>query len=334
MTGAPGANGVSGFGVSSEYGTLRKVVVGSADEVALPPFSKDLSHYNEELRGALERNGGKALDLKSAFPERWERTREQIEGVVATYERFGVEVLRLRPYSDAEKRHLGDLQPGHAQLYPADPVFVIGQHILEICIRRAYRRKEIFPIRDALLPIIEADPEIRYVAMPQAQPHDPAGAGPGPFLEGGDILLLGEDIFVGESHLSSNRAGIDWLARYIEPYGYRVHRMPMQGDLLHALGVMCLLREGLLMAYLPAFVEGLPEPLRDWEVIELTQAEAEAHATVGVSLDERHYMIDPHHNRVMDELGKRGVEPVPVPSDALAFWGGAIRCVTLPLARD
>ena len=322
------------FGVASDFGRLRKVVVGSAEDLVLPPFSQDLSHYNAELRGALEGNGARPLDIRAAFPERWERTREQIDGVAASFERNGVEVLRLRPYSETEKRHLSDLQPGHAQLYPADPVFVIGKHVLEVCIRRAYRRKEVFPIRDALAPMIAADPEIRHVAMPLARPRDPAGEGPGPFLEGGDILLHGRDIFVGQSHLSSNRAGIAWLTRYIEPFGYRVHRMPMQGNLLHALGVLCLLREGLLMAYLPAFTEGLPEPLRDWETIELTEAEAAGHATVGVSLDEGRYMIDPRHKRVMDALGRRGVEPVPVPCDALAFWGGAIRCVTLPLARD
>jgi N-dimethylarginine dimethylaminohydrolase len=45
-------------------------------------------------------------------------------------------------------------------------------------------------------------------------------------------------------------------------------------------------------------------------------------------------MIDARFNRVMDELGKRGIEPVPTPCDAIGFWGGAIRCITLPLRRD
>ncbi len=88
------------------------------------------------------------------------------------------------------------------------------------------------------------------------------------------------------------------------------------------------------MAYMPALAEGLPEPLKDWEVIAISEEEMAHHATVGVSLDERHYMIDPRFNRVMDELGKRGIEPVPTPCDAIGFWGGAIRCITLPLRRD
>ena len=131
---------MQGIGAHSEFGTLREVVVGSAEGLALPPFSKDLSHYNEELRAALLANPGRPLDIRKHFPERWERTVEQMEGVAATYERNGVTVHRLRPYTDEERRYLADLQPGASQLYPADPVFVIGKHYIEISIRRAYRR--------------------------------------------------------------------------------------------------------------------------------------------------------------------------------------------------
>jgi len=322
------------FGSHSEFGTLREAVVGIAANLHLPPFGKDLSHYNDELRAALVANGNRPLDIATSFPERHERTVEQMEGVAATYGKFGVQVHRPRPFTPEEQGYLGALQPGHSQLYPADPVFVIGKHYLEISIRRAYRRKEVFPLRDLVLPMIAADPEAHYVAMPQSQPFTPSGEGPGPFLEGGDILIHGADIMVGQGELCSNAAGLSWLKRYIERWGYRVHAVPIRGQILHALGIMCLLRPGLLMAYLPALAEGLPEPLKDWEVIAITEDEMMHHATVGVSLDERHYMIDARFNRVMDELGKRGIEPVPTPCDAIGFWGGAIRCITLPLRRD
>ena len=89
---------------------------------------------------------------EDAALESWERTVEQMEGVAATYEKHGIKVHRLRPYTEEERRHLGDLQEGWSQLYPADPVFVVGKHYLEISIRRAYRRKEVFPLRDLMLP--------------------------------------------------------------------------------------------------------------------------------------------------------------------------------------
>lgn len=321
------------FGVHSEYGPLREVVVGAAADLALPPYSADLGHYNGELAAALKATDGAALDIAEAFPDRHRATCRQIEDIVAVYEREGVTVHRPRPFTAVEKNHLGDLQPGHSQLYPADPVFVIGKHFLELNIRRAYRRKEIFPLRDVVESLIADDAEARWVAMPQAQPHRPSGQGPGPFLEGGDILINGRDIIVGIGNLCSNRAGVEWLKRYIEPFGYRVHPLPLADGWLHALGVMCLLREGLAMAYLPALPEGLPEPLRGWDIIELTHEEAINHATVGVSLDAHRYMIDPRFNRVIDELARRRIEAIPTPCDAIGYWGGAIRCLTLPLSR-
>lgn len=321
------------IGSYSEFGRLGEVVVGSAVDLHLPPFGKDLSHYNEELRAALLDNGDKPLSVESNFPERYQKTVEQMENVVRILESHGVKVHRPRPYTGEEKRHLGVQQQGWSQLYPADPVFVIGKHYLELSIRRAYRRKEVFPLRDIVLPMIGDDAEAHYVAMPQTAPWSPSGEGPGPFLEGGDILIHGQDIMVGCGELCSDQAGIEWLTRYIERFGYRVHPMPIKGPILHALGFICLLRDGLLMAHLPALRGDLPRPLRNWDVIDITADEMNAHATVGLSLDDSHYMIDPQFTRIMDELSNRGVEPLPAPCDAIGFWGGAIRCITLPLIR-
>lgn len=325
---------MTNFGSYSEFGKLREVVVGSAQNLYLPPFCKDLSHYNSELRDALFRNGDKPLNVATAFPELYERTLEQLENVASIYERFGVRVHRPRSYTREELAHLGVLQEGWSQLYPADPVFLIGKHYLEISIRRAYRRKEVFPLRDIVLPMIENDCHAHHIAMPQSTPWSPSGEGPGPFLEGGDLLIHDKHVFIGLGELCSNQAGADWLKRYIERWGYKVHLIPIKGAILHALGIMCLLRDGLLMAYLPALADGLPKPLKDWDVIEITEDEMRNHATVGVSLDAKHYMLDPNFGRLMDLLASNDVEPVPTPCDAIGYWGGAIRCITLPLSRD
>ncbi len=323
------------FGVHSEYGKLREVVVGILDDFTLPPYGPGLEHYNPELRAALEATGGRVLKVGEAMPERLERAAAQLENIVATYKKHGVAVRRPRPYTDSEKAYLDSLQEGHSGLYAADPVYVLGTHFLELNIRRAYRRKEVFPLREAVMGMIEDDPEAHHVAVPHATPFDPSAEGPGPFLEGGDILICGQDVIVGRNDLlCSNQAGIDWLARYIEPYGYRVHAMAVEGNMLHGLGVLCLIREGLLLAYLPSIVDGLPEPLGDWEIIELREDEARTFATVGVSLDQATYMIDDRNTRVMDELDKRSVTPIPLPAADLGFFGGDIRCSTLPVARD
>ena len=325
---------MTAFGSHSEYGKLREVVIGNADNLTLPPFGNDLRHYNNELRTKLEGTNNKPLLIKEHFPEKWSKTKRQIEEIVKTFEDNDVVVHQLRPYSNEEASYLEHLQKGCSQLYPADPVFIIGNHYLEINIRRAYRRKEVFPIRDKVVPIMEKYSNVNYVAMPPANPWSPSGEGPGPFLEGGDILIYDKNIIVGMGDLCSNFEGIQWLTQYIEQFGYKVFPMPISPNILHALGTMCLLREGLLMAYLPALLEGLPAPLKNWDVIELTYEEMQKHASVGVSLDDKRYMIDPQFSRVIRELHKHHIEAIPTPCDEIGYWGGAIRCLILPLRRD
>lgn len=322
------------FGAHSDFDPLRMAVVGIADNLTLPPYNPTLHHYNDEVIEALKASDCKATSIRQVMPERYEKTAEQLDSLVALYENNGVTVFRPRPYTEEERRYLDDLQPGTSLLYPADPVVTIGKHYIELNIRRAYRRKEVFPLREVVAPLIEADLDARHVAMPAAQPFDPSSGGAGPYLEGGDIVRYGSYLYVGESDIASNRAGTDWLTRYIEPYGYTVYPVPMKGEVLHLLGITCLLREGLLMLYRSEMIaERLPGPLGDWEVIELTEQEASAFATVGVSLDDKRYVMPAGLNRVADELDRRGVEPIQIPYDQVGFWGGSVSCSTQALTR-
>ena len=322
------------IGVFSEYGKLREVAVGHFNDFVYAEWSPSVRYVHPELKALLEAQDGRPLNVQEVLPERYEQTVQQLDDLAATYEKHGVRVHRARRFSDEEKTYLNHLQGGHALIYPADPVYVLGKHFMELCIRRPYRRKEVFPLRDLIFPMLENDQEAHHVAMPQAVPRREFGEGPGPFLEGGDIIVEGKDVIVGQGDVCSNRSGADWLARYLAPYGYRVHPMPIDGLWLHALGVMCLLRPGLLMAFLPALPDGLPKPLKDWEVIEITEQECASLATVGVSLDPDRYMINYKHNRIMEELDRRGIEPIPLETDHISFWGGDIRCSTLPLVRE
>jgi glycine amidinotransferase len=219
-------------------------------------------------------------------------------------------------------------------LYPADPVYTVGKHYIEVNIRRAYRRKEVFPLREIVAPLLEADPETHHVVMPPAQPFTPSGAGPGPYLEGGDIICYNNHHFVGESEIATNRAGTRWLENYIEPFGYQVHPMPMKDAILHLLGIMAIVREGLLLLFRDELDCEMPDPLKDWDVIELSEAETRAYATVGVSLDDRRYIIPSGLDRVAEELAKRGVEPIEIQYDQVSYWGGCVSCSTHAISRE
>ena len=328
-----GLDGEPTFGAYTDFGVLRAAIVGSAEGLALPPFNPTLHHYNDEVQTALKKSGDRPLFVADVMPERWEKTVQQLDQLAALYERNGVRVYRPRPYSEPETKYLSHLQPGHSLLYPADPVYTLGKRYFELNIRRAYRRKEVFPLRDIVAPMMAADDQAEHIVMPAAQPFDPSSGGPGPYLEGGDMICYRNHLFVGESDIASNRAGTDWLEAQIAS-DYQVHRMPMKGTVLHLLGAMVLVREGLLILYRDELDCELPEPLRDWEVIEISDTEAKAYATVGVSLDEQHYVIPAGLDRVNEELDRRGVEPVPIDFDCVGYWGGCVSCATQAISRE
>ena len=321
------------FGAYTDFGRLRAAIVGSADGLALPPFNPTLHHYNDEVQAALRRSGDQALLVAEVMPERWHKTVEQLDQLAALYESNGVQVYRPRPYSEEETEYLAHLQPGHSLLYPADPVYTLGKRYFELNIRRAYRRKEVFPLREIVAPMISSDAEASHVVMPAPQPFEPSSGGPGPYLEGGDIICYQNHVFVGESDIASNRAGTDWLESHITPE-YQMHRMPMKGTVLHLLGAMVLIREGLLILYRDELNCDLPEPLKDWDVIEISEAEARAYATVGVRLDDERYIIPAGLHRVNEELDRRGVQPIPIDFEHVGYWGGCVSCATQAISRD
>lgn len=321
------------LGCHSEYGTLEAVVVGRADDLAYPAWNRNVRYLDGEIKRLLSSADGGAVNIREAAPELWQALADDVDRVVAMFESNGVTVLRPRTFTELELGYLDALQGGHSLLYPADPIYVLGKHVIETCIRRPFRRKESWATRDVLMPHIERDPEARHIAIPRAQLGVAGHEGPGPFLEGGDIIVLGDKILCGNTDLTSNSAGSDWLARYLAPFGYAVHPVQVHGTWLHLLGVLCLLREGLAMAHMPALGGRLPDPIADWEVIEVDEDEARLLATVGMNLDARRHIIDHRLTRVIDELDRHDMEPVPIEIDTLAQWGGAVRCVTLPIAR-
>lgn len=178
--------------VTSEFAPLRTVVLARC-ELSVPepaPGSPELRFLPE---GAAERNS-LGRDLREADPERqaaWEREREAFGALLESH---GVKVLRPRPLSEEEKRTGDD---GYANFFSRDPFFTVGGHVIEGSLRLRHRRREILPIRDILDErVYPAD--CAYVAVPRPAVRTAGGEEPGPFLEGGDVLVLGDRVFVGE----------------------------------------------------------------------------------------------------------------------------------------
>lgn len=322
--------------VNHEWGTLKEVVCGIPYFKIPKTLPKAVYSYapTEGIK-FMEENAGKTLE--EADPANFKRTKDQMEATVAILEERGVKVHRPEPVDEAELDYLDNIFPSSAiQFFPRDPMVVIGNHFIETELLFPARRRERFGIRRALADRL-ADSNAQVVSMPPAKPTAEAedgSWGPGPFIEGGDVFVIGRDIYVGVSGNASNSAGVKWLAQYLGS-DYRVHEVKLKKKFLHLDCCLCTPREGLAIVCQEAFVDGLPDFLEDWQLIELPYEQAkEMLGCNGLILDSKTIIIHtdlPHLGKALREAGQEVIE---TPFDAVYQMAGAFRCWHHPLIRE
>lgn len=313
--------------VDYEWGRLEEVILGSGSGIVIPVWVKGIKIPEltmSDFVDVMKKDGGKKLD--EINPEFAKRLSDQMDYLADVLEKRGVVVHRVNHFEPEEEEFVSR---GSTFLYPRDAVLVIGNNIIETSLRAPFRRKEKFAIR----PIVEkyiADPGVNFVSIPPASPHlDEEG----PFLEGGDVLLNGNEIYVGSSGVATDKKAIDWLQKYLGPK-YTVHEIKLRPDVLHLDCAMALLRPGLGIIHKEAIVGELPDSIKDWDFITVTEDEAKRLAANVLVLDEKTVIVDPENQRLVKILREKGQEVIEVPYDALSHnYGGSFRCSHHPLRR-
>jgi dimethylargininase len=87
-------------------------------------------------------------------------------------------------------------------------------------------------------------------------------------LEGGDVIRIGRDLFIGLS-TRTNQVGIDQLRALIEPLGYRVHPVEVRGC-LHLKSAACSIGGNAILAN-PAWCE--TTAFQDFRIIPVPESE-------------------------------------------------------------
>ena len=140
-------------------------------------------------------------------------------------------------------------------------------------------------------------------------------------LDGGDVLVLGRRVFVGESG-RSNPAGIAQLRQCLAPYGYSVVGVPVAGC-LHLKSAVTRVADGVLLAN-PAWVDG--SVFGAYDVV--TTDESEPAAANGLAVGGT--LIYPAcFVRTAARLAERGITVVPVDVSELQKAEGAVTCCSL-----
>ncbi|MBO9731443.1 MAG: hypothetical protein J7623_22575 [Chitinophaga sp.] len=317
--------------VESEFATLQRVVLAQSEfGFPLQPRPEDLRFLTKEA--ITENMQHKGQDYSEAFPDlqqQWEKERASLQAVL---EKYGVKVYRPRKLTLAEKAAAGN--DGYSNFFVRDPFFTVGPCVIEGSMRFLHRRNEVLPVRDIMLAqVYPADCVYAAVPRPAIAAPDDSTLGPGPFLEGGDVLVLGKKVFVGSSGLASNPLGAQWLRKFLQPLHYDVEIVKLDPGILHLDCALGLIREGLMVICEDAFVDGIPAALKDWKRINIPMEEATTLGTNGLPISAQVYITDPAFSHIGEQVAAHGVKVEYIDFRISRSFGGSFRCSTQPLLR-
>lgn len=145
-------------------------------------------------------------------------------------------------------------------------------------------------------------------------------------LDGGDVLRLGRDLYIGISSRSTPE-GIRQVESYVKPFGYRVHPVEMRGC-LHLKSAVTQVGEGLLLVN-PEWVDG--RLFTGMECIQV--APDEPNAANALMLSEG--VIYPiAHRATARQLEQHGVRLRAVDVSEVMKAEGAVTCCSLIFHAD
>jgi dimethylargininase len=136
-------------------------------------------------------------------------------------------------------------------IFVEDPILVLDEIAILLRMGAVSRRPEAESLAAAISPY-----------RPLRRMHEPAN------VEGGDIMRVGRDLFVGLSS-RTNAAGISQLRAEAEPLGYRVHAVEVTGC-LHLKSACCSIGDGKILAN-RAWLD--TTELHDFKIIEVAEDE-------------------------------------------------------------
>ena len=334
--------------VSYEWAPLREVVVGYPfiklsnrfpfavnRWLEVPPeFKVLMALWLDKYPGMTLEEIANLPGAESIFSQLYFGQVGQINAVIQLLQSLGIFVYQIPPLSKEEQAYLANLDGNALQLFPRDPILVVGENYFELPLLLPYRRRERFAIRHVTQSLLNSQNiPIHSAPEPYPLPGDENGFGPSAFLEGGDVLVFGKQLLVGISGNASNLAGVNWLKQVLGS-SYSIETVLLKPNFLHLDVALCTPRPGLALVCRSAFLNGLPRFLRGWTLIEVAERDAlESLACNGLILDERSIIVTDQPSYIGDQLEKAGQTVYRMPFNTVTPLGGGFRCWHHPIRR-
>ena len=319
--------------VRAEWGELKECVYGGSNQFVFPKFLQDADvRPSGEFRQFWFEH--QEQDVAEADPEYYARWQSQLQGVVKFLQDEGVKTHLPERVSEANMKYPRGENHGVLTGWLRDPFVTIGNNVIELAPRSLFHRRQRFAIRHILAATM--DRGARYFAQPDAGADDDNDGKPGwGYLEGGDILVLGKQILIGHSGNCSNPEGARWLQHMLGP-DYRIDMVAVDKRFSHLDCVLLTPREGVAVLSLECLPAGVPEAIKDWDLIDIPFEITKVHMGCNnLTLNDQTVVVpsgEPH-DYLAGELKKRKFDVIRLPYDAAYCMGGSFRCAHQPLIR-
>jgi glycine amidinotransferase len=343
----------------NEWDPLREVIVGRLDGATIPPYHVSVTFNMPALAASMHRF------VHSLRYPGWmvKRATRELEGFIALMEAEGIKVRR--PEKMNHKKKFGTpswKSRGFTIACPRDLYLVIGDEILET---PGAWRSRLFEA-DAYRPLFKEyfRAGAQWAAAPRPELADalydhnyriPAKGEPltyviteyEPVFDAADFVRCGKDWFYILSNVT-NRMGVEWLRRHLEPKGIRLHELPCTcRQPMHIDSSFIPLAPGKVMVN-PDYIdlERLPPILKRWDVLVAPRPDPVDDTLARISmcspwismntlsLDPKRVVCDASQPSLHKALKDWGFEPLAIPFLSYGAFGGAFHCATLDVRRD
>jgi glycine amidinotransferase len=364
MTGEPQRPLVNAW---DEWGSLEEVVVGRADMACFEPTEPGSRPQRRDASGDAFPTGPKpAVSIA--------RANEELDNLADVLASRGITVRRpaIHDFTTPVRAPTFTVQNQYCAVCPRDVLITIGNEIIEATMSRRARFFEYLPYRPLLYHYWNNDPSMVWTAAPKptmademyqedfwdrSMPERHARMHAFDFcitqdevcFDAADMSRFGRDLIIQES-MTTNRQGINWIRRHLEPKGLRVHTVHFPLDFFpsHIDCTMVPLRPGLVLTNpdrpLREGEERLfhangwemiaaPEPTTDNDQMPLYCQSSKWLSMNVLSLAPDVVVCEEQEKPLHDLLDDLGFEVVRVPFRNVFEFGGALHCATWDVRR-
>lgn len=316
----------------NEWGQLRKVVVGVANNARIPETDLSMRVVNYADQETVDVNVGE-------YPQQVIREmNEDLQKLDKFLSDEGVEVVRpsWEPFSRSQ----------YYQVCPRDSIFIHGDVALATPMPIRARKNDYYGMRNLIpnLTVISSDfDDSLYNEECVGNKDILALNETAPAFDAANVLRANDEILYLVSN-SGNRRGAELLQTYVDA---KVSLLENVYSYMHIDSTIAFLREGLMLVH-PGRIEDrsqLPEAFRGWDIIKAPEPTDIGHYPgycnsspwVNVNLlsvNENLVVMEENQQETRKVLERHGIECAMLPMRHARTMGGTFHCVTLDLERD